>query len=157
MNKQVNEYMNQPKNHHSPPEEPEYYKLPPVVPIPINDQLSLDQTEDHQLPPDQNHQSSDKQLEESVLSQNLSEISPIIVDEHPFTIKCIGYEPQINGNIFNNFPFQYLSESPDIVFENKHLHSRECMENDYVVFSKSSRQYLNRSCEMLAYSTKLRC
>ena len=70
-------------------------------------------------------------------------------------IKCCGYQPELDGNVFNNFPFQYLNESPDIVFENKHLHTRECMQNNYLV-SSDDLQNVNQSCQMLKYSTKLK-
>ncbi len=79
---------------------------------------------------------------------------PIIDLEQYSNEKCPGFTPKLNGNVFTDFPFQTLNDSPDIVFENKALHSRECMANNYIV-SSESKTNINRGCEMLQYSNKM--
>ena len=47
-------------------------------------------------------------------------------------IKCQGFKAPVDGNLYQNFPFQALDELfPSTVLENEVVHVRKCFQNKY--------------------------
>ena len=65
--------------------------------------------------------------------------------------KCKGYELTQIDNIYQNFPFQILTEL-NFVFENGKFHSLSCAANDYICYENE----INKECSDLIHNNKIK-
>ena len=65
---------------------------------------------------------------------------------------CKGYSPVLIGDVYNNFPYQLICEIPSAVFENRVLHSTDCMEKCYMLFNVKTSEDVNVCCYNLQFS-----
>ena len=68
-------------------------------------------------------------------------------------VKCAGFTPNLNGDIYHHFPFQLLCELP-IVFECNVLHHKDCFNNKYSLFEINT--LTNKCCSDLLYNTSMK-
>ena len=81
------------------------------------------------------------------------ETDPQINSTKNVKVKCVGFTPKIDGDIYHHFPFQLLSELP-IVFEYNVLHHKDCFDNNYSLFDSNISS--NKCCSDLLYSRSMK-